>query len=212
VYISRLGIVALVRAPKPIGCRLDLDFPRRVFLRVSGRGACRGCLLVLRLSEGELFGELFSSFAGIVRCFCLLCLGSRICVVSGGRGESFFPLSCVEVGFYCTTVGGGSQVFPAVRCLVTGSDGSVFLFFSSLAGGRWSFNVYVASRRWFRAADLAASTKFGVSCEAWKRSWSWDELFRQTGVPAVSFRGVCVIPTLSRGSSIKIWRCTVCLS
>jgi hypothetical protein len=87
--------------------------------------------LVLRLSEGELF----SSFVGIVRCFCLLCLGSGICVVSDGGGESFFPLSCVEVGFYCTTVGGGSKVFPAVGCLVTGSDGSVFLFLSSLAGG-----------------------------------------------------------------------------
>jgi hypothetical protein len=53
--------------------------------------------------EGVGSGVIFGADA--VRCFCLLCLGSGCCVVSGGRGGSFVPLSCEGVRFYCAIDG-----------------------------------------------------------------------------------------------------------
>jgi hypothetical protein len=56
------------------------------------------------VGSGVIFGE------DVVRCFCLLCLGSSCCVVSDSRGGSFVPLSCEGVRFYCT-IDGGSKGF-----------------------------------------------------------------------------------------------------
>jgi hypothetical protein len=171
-------------------------FSSPLLLMVEHRGPVPEVWLLRRIKLASLlwgdadgFGVFFGKDVASVSYFCLLCLRSRICMVSDGGGGSFFPLSCVGVGFYCATVDGGSKIFPATSCSVTGGDGISFLLLSSHAGSRWSFNVYVASRRWFRAPDLVASTKFGASCEAWRRSWSWFELFQRTGVPAVSFGG-----------------------
>jgi hypothetical protein len=109
-------------------------------------------------------------------------------------------------------VGGGSKVFLTAGCSVTGGDGISFLLLSSHAGDRWSFNVYVVSWQWFWAPDLAASTKFGASCEAWRRCWSWYELFWQTGVPAVSFGGGLCNSQVVQRIFVKDWGCTVWLS
>jgi hypothetical protein len=53
--------------------------------------------------------------------------------------------------------------------------------------------------------DLAASTKFGAFCEAWRRSWSWYGLFRWTGVPALSFGGGFCNSQVVPGIFVKVW-------
>jgi hypothetical protein len=75
------------------------------------------------VGSGVIFGE------DAMRCFCLLCLGSGCCVVSGSGGGNFIPLSCEGVGFYCTIDGGSKGFRPSV--VVTGSIRAFFLSLSS---------------------------------------------------------------------------------
>jgi hypothetical protein len=122
---------------------LSPRFSSPLLLMVERRGPMPEVWLLRRIKLASLlrgdadgFGVFFGKDVATTSCFCLLCLGSGICVVSGGGGGSFFHLSCVGVGFYCATVGGGSKVFLAAGCSVIGGDGISFLVLSSHAGGR----------------------------------------------------------------------------
>jgi hypothetical protein len=120
VFFSSLG---LARYRVLMAERRVLAAAVRLLRQIKLAGLLRG----EGVGSGVIFGE------DAVRCFCLLCLGSGCCVVSGGRGGSFVPLSCEGVRFYCA-IDGGSKGFRS-SVVVVGINRRLLL--GSTVGSCW---------------------------------------------------------------------------